>query len=80
MVQFTSSSFSGSESSGEVLVTLALSRGVSTSNITVTISLNGIDATGYLFYYNLIHRIKLACKICIAVPQDSFYLCYLHGT
>ena len=76
MVQFASSSFSGSESSGEVLVTLALS-GVSTSNITVTISLNGIDATGCLFYYNLIHRIKLAC---ITMPQDSFYLCYLHGT
>ena len=42
------SSASGSESSGEVLVTLALSGGVSTSNITVVIRLNGIDATGYL--------------------------------
>ena len=48
MVEFTSSSFSGSESSGEVLVTLMLSRGVSTSDITVMISLNGINATGYL--------------------------------
>ena len=49
MVQFTSSSFSGSESSGEVLVTLMLSAGgVSTSNITVMISLNGINATGYI--------------------------------
>ena len=48
MVQFTTSSFSGLESSGEVLVTLMLSGGVSTSDITVMISLNGIDASGYL--------------------------------
>ena len=48
MVEFALSSFSGSESSGEVLVTLVLLRGVSTSNITVMISLNGINATGYL--------------------------------
>ena len=48
MVEFALSSFSGSESSGEVLVTLVLLRGVSTSNITAMISLNGIDATGYL--------------------------------
>ena len=48
MVEFTSSSFSGSESSGEVLVTLTLSGGVSTSNITVMISLNGITAEGHL--------------------------------
>ena len=49
MVQFTSTTFSGSESSGEVLVTLALSGGVSTSNnITVLINLNGITATGNL--------------------------------
>ena len=48
MVQFTASSFSGSESSGEVLVTLALSGGVSSSNITVLISLNEITATGNL--------------------------------
>ena len=34
-VQFTSSVFSGFESSGEVLVTLALSGGVNSSNITV---------------------------------------------
>ena len=50
MVEFASSSFSGSESSGEVLVTLKLSGGVSISNITVMISLNGITATGH--YYN----------------------------
>ena len=55
MVEFALSSFSGSESSGQVLVTLALSGGVSTSNITVMISLNGIDATGY---WSLIHIIK----------------------
>ena len=47
-VQFTSSVFSGFESSGEVLVTLALSGGVNSSNITVMISLNGIIATGHL--------------------------------
>ena len=51
MVQFTSSSFSGSESSGEVVVTLMLSGGVSTSNITVMISLNGINATGYIIIH-----------------------------
>ena len=47
-VQFTSTNFSGSESSGEVLVTLALS-GVSTNDINVLIYLNGIIATGHLF-------------------------------
>ena len=46
-VQFTSTNFSGSESSGEVLVTLALS-GVSSNDINVLISLNGIIATGHL--------------------------------
>ena len=51
MVQFTSTHFNGSESSGEVLVTLALSGGVSSSNITVLINLNEITATGNLLYY-----------------------------
>ena len=46
MVQFISSSFSGSESSGEVLVTLAVSGGVSTSSIPVMISLEILTATG----------------------------------
>ena len=47
MVQFTSTNFNGSEVSGEVLITLALS-GVSTSDIDVQINLYGINATGYL--------------------------------
>ena len=46
-VEFTSTNFSGSESSGEVLVTLALS-GVSTNDIDVLINLNEITATGHL--------------------------------
>ena len=48
MVQFTSTHFNGSESSGEVIVTIALLGGISTSNITILISLNGLTATGYL--------------------------------
>ena len=48
MVEFTSTNFSGSELSGEVLVTLALSGEVSTVNITIMINLNGITATGHL--------------------------------
>ena len=48
MVQFTSTHFNGSESSGEVIVTLVLSGGVSTSNITILISLYGLTATGHL--------------------------------
>ena len=51
VVEFTSSSFSGSESSGEILVTLMLSGGVRTSDVTIMISLNGINATGHLFNY-----------------------------
>ena len=50
LVQFTSTSFSGSESSGEVLVTVALSGGVDSSNVTIFINLNGITATGHLLY------------------------------
>ena len=46
LVEFTSTNFSGSESSGEVLVTLALS-GISTNNIDVLINLNEMSATGY---------------------------------
>ena len=46
MVQLTSMNFSGSESSGEILVALTLS-GVSTRNNTVMISLNGMTATGH---------------------------------
>ena len=46
MVQFASSAFSGSESSGEVLVTLMLSGGVSTSSIPVMINLETLTATG----------------------------------
>ena len=46
-VQFTSTNFSGSEPSGEVLVTLALS-GVSSNDINILINLNGIIATGHL--------------------------------
>ena len=48
MVEFALSNFGGSKSSGVVLVTLALSGGVSTSNNTVIINLNGMDATGHL--------------------------------
>ena len=48
MVEFTSTHFNGSESSGEVLATLALSEGVSSSNITVLINLNGVTAAGHL--------------------------------
>ena len=50
MVQFTSANFDGSESSGEVLVSLALSGGVSTSNVTIMISLYGLTATGNSTY------------------------------
>ena len=51
MVEFTSTSFTGSESSGEVLVTLMLSGGVSTSNITVMIDVKGTTATGHFICY-----------------------------
>ena len=54
MVQFASASFSGSESSGEVLVTLALLGGVSSSNIAIMINLNGVTATGYLASYEIL--------------------------
>ena len=46
-MQFTSTSFSGSESSGEILVTLTLS-GISTNDIDVPINLNELTATGHL--------------------------------
>ena len=50
MVQFTSANFDGSESSGEVLVSLALSGGVSTNDVTIMISLYGLTATGNSTY------------------------------
>lgn len=45
-MEFTSTSFSGSESSGEILITLTLS-GISTSDIDVLININEINATGH---------------------------------
>lgn len=51
-------SFSGSESSGEILVTLTLSGAVSTSDTIILISLNGITATGYLLYIGKRTRAK----------------------
>ena len=46
MVQFTSMSFYGSESSGEVLVGVAMSGGTADRIIAISISLAEIDATG----------------------------------
>jgi len=54
MVQFTSTSFDGSESSGEVLVGVALSGGTADNNITITISLIGINATGQLHHFSIL--------------------------
>ena len=53
MVQFSSTSFEGSEMSGEVLVIVMISGGTSHETINISVSLNEVTAMGqspYLCY------------------------------
>ena len=52
-MQFSSTSFSGSELAGEVLVTIVMSGGTADRNVTIPISLNGGNATGQLQTINV---------------------------
>ena len=45
-VQFSSATFSGLESSSEVLINIEISGAISTTNISINIELYGITATG----------------------------------
>jgi len=47
-VQFSSKGFTGSESSGEVIVSIVMMGGTADRNIAIPIILNGITATGQL--------------------------------
>jgi len=49
MIQFSSTSFSGSESSGEVIVSIVMLGGTADSNINVMVRLNGMTAKGQLY-------------------------------
>jgi len=49
MIQFSSTSFSGSESSGEVIVTIVMLGGTADRIINVMVRLNGMTAKGQLY-------------------------------
>ena len=50
-IQFSSANFSGSESSGVVLIGIEISGAKSTTNISVNIELNEMNATGIAIAY-----------------------------
>ena len=45
-IQFSSANFNGSESSGEVLISIVILGAISTTNIRINVMLSGITATG----------------------------------
>ena len=46
MVQFSSATFNGLESTGEVLISIEISGAINTINITINIKFSGITAAG----------------------------------